>query len=700
MTSPLEFVFNPRRVAVVGASDKPGRMGATFMANLSGFAGDVVPVTPSADTVAGRKAYPRLADIPGGVDLAVVVVPAAAVPAVAADAAAAGVGAAVLIPGGFAETGPDGAALQQEVVDAARRGGVRLVGPNCFGVQNCNTGLNASMATGTPPAGGDIALATQSGAYGMAIYTLALEQNLRFSKVYAAGNKCDIGDAEVLEYLGGDDESAVLCFFLESLDDGRAFFERARQITPHKPLVVAKTGRSTAGARAAVSHTAALAGDATLMAAAFRQAGIVLARSGLEMIDAAKLLDWQPVPGGRRVAIVTNSGGTGVELTDLLSEEGLSVPELSPALQERLRERLPGYASPRNPVDMTPDWARFAELYPFCLEALATSGEVDAVVLILLARSALDPNVATAVVEATARLRAAGNSVPVAVCWVAPRAAQPNADVLHAARIPCFEWPERTARALGHAARYGEHRRRFAGRVTAASPAPAAPVAAAVPAGAAASVASAGAGVLPPDVASGLVTGVGIRVPAQAVRDAAEAAAAAAAEIGFPVVAKLVSDRFVHKSDAGGVRLGLADRAAVAAAAEDLLRLDSGGAVLVQAQAAGQEVIVGGFRDPQLGPVVMAGLGGVFVEALADTAFRVAPIDEDEAAEAWRSLRGWPILAGMRGRPAVDLAALAGTLAAASRLLVAVPAIAELDLNPVFVSPEGAVAVDVRIVAG
>jgi acetyltransferase len=664
-------------------------MGTIFMANLAGFPGDVIPVTPSADTVDGRKAYASLREIPGGVDLAVVVVPAAAVPGVVADAAAAGVGAAVLIPGGFAETGPEGQALQEAVVAAARQGGVRLVGPNCFGVQNCNSGLNASMATGTPPAGGDIALATQSGAYGMAIYTLALEQNLRFSKVYAAGNKCDIGDAEVLEYLGGDDDSAVLCFFLESLDDGRAFFERARAITPHKPVIVAKTGRTEAGARAAVSHTAALAGDAAVMAAAFGQAGVVLARSGLEMVDAAKLLDWQPVPGGSRVAIVTNSGGTGVELTDLLGDEGLSVPELSAGLQARLAEKLPGYASPRNPVDMTPDWARFAELYPFCLETLATSGEVDAVVLILLARSALDRAVATAVVDATARLRAAGNAVPVAVCWVAPRQAQPNADVLHAARIPCFEWPERTARALGHAARYGEHRR-AAARRPASAPAP--------EQGAAPPVLRPG--VVPPDVAAPLVSAFGIRVPAQAVCDDVEGAVAAASDIGFPVVAKLVSERFVHKTDAGGVCLDLGDVGAVRAAAAHLLGLDPAGRVLVQARATGEEAIVGGYRDAQLGPVVMAGLGGVLVEALADTVFRVAPIDEEEAATAWRSLRGWRILAGMRGRPAADLGALAATLAGASRLLAAVPVIRELDLNPVLASPAGAVAVDVRIVVG
>jgi acetyltransferase len=593
------------------------------------------------------------------------------------------VGAAIVISGGFAETGPAGAAEQAAVVEAARVGGVRLVGPNCFGVQNCNAGLNASMATGSPPAGGDIALVTQSGAYGMAIYTLGLDQDLRFSKVCATGNQADIGEAEVLAYLGADDESAVLCFFVESLGDGRAFYERARGITPRKPILVAKTGRTEAGARAAISHTAALAGDARLWEAAFRQAGVVMARSGLEMIDAAKALDWQPVPSGPRVGIVTNSGGTGVELADLLADEGLEVPELSPGLQARLAEALPAYASPRNPVDMTPSWARFAALYPLCLEALARSGEVDLVVLVLLQRSALDPAVAQAVLASARRLAADGPEVPVYVCWVAPRAAQPNADLLQSARLPCFEWPERTARALGHAYRYGRSRAGIRPPPPAAErPAGLAPLAA---------------GLVPPDAAAAVAEAFGIEVAPSALCDGEEEAVAVATRLGYPVVAKVGGRSFVHKSDVGGVRLGLSDEAAVRAAARDLLRLDPDGRVLIQAQRAGEEVIIGGLRDPQAGPVVMVGLGGVLVEVLADVVFRMAPIDAEEAAAALRSLRGYPVLAGARGRPGVDLDALATTLASASRLLAAVGEISELDLNPVLASSDGATAVDLRI---
>ncbi len=665
MTDPLHALFDPRIVAVVGAS---GSLGRTVLRNLEGFRGEVLPVTTSAAEIDGRRTYASLRDLPGPVDLAVVAVPAAAVPAVLSDAGAAGIPTALVLSGGFAEAGQ--AALQAQVVDAARSAGVRLVGPNCFGVQNTATGLNASMATGTPSGGGDIALVTQSGAYGMAITTLGSEQHLRFSKVFSSGNKADVRDAEVLAYLGADQDSAVLCFFLESLEDGRAFCEQARQITTRKPIIAAKTGRTAAGARAAVSHTAALASSVQVWRAALEQAGVVVVGSGLEMIDVAKALDWQPVPAGPRVGIVTNSGGMGVELTDLLVDEGLAVPELSPAVQARLAKFLPGHASPRNPLDITPVWDRFAELYPRCVRELADSGEVDAVVLVLVQRAALDP----AVVEAISRLRV---GLPIYVCWVAPRAAQANAELLQSHRIPCFDWPQRTARAVGHAWRYGQAR-------AAVRPPPAVPER---PSG------------LPPDLASPtLVTAFGIDVPVQALCRTAVEAAEAAARIGMPVVAKLVSAGLVHKSDAGAVRLDLRDEHAVRQAATDLLDLDAAGRVLIQAQASGIEVVVGGYRDPHFGPIVMAGLGGVLVEVLADTVFRLAPIDEQEAAAALQTLRGYPILTGTRGQPGVDLTALAHTIAAASRLLATLPEIAELDLNPVIAGPDSAVAVDVRVV--
>jgi acetate---CoA ligase (ADP-forming) len=683
----LTAVFEPRRVALVGASDQPGKAGELLWRNLSSLPGEVVPVTSSAETVGGRTAYPTLSAVEGEVDLAVIVVPAAAVPPVIRDAAAKGVPAVIVISGGFAEAGPEGARLQDELLATARAGGVRIVGPNCFGVQNCDLPLNASLAAGTPTGGGGISLVTQSGAYGMAVHSLGLDEQLRFAKVYAGGNQVDIGDAELLRYLGDDASSRTLCFFVESLPDGRAFFEAACAVASRKPVIVAKTGRSVAGARAARSHTAGLAGSERILRAALEQAGAILARSGLEMLDVARALDSQPTPAGGRVAVITNSGGTGVELADLLADEGLEVPELSQRLQDELRPLLPPFASPANPVDITPVWTRFTELYPLLVDRLARSGEVDAVVPVLLQRSASEP-VAVGVRDAVARLRADGVQVPVYVCWVAPRTSRPAAELLQEAGVPCFEWPERTARALGHAARYGAARSRVRSssqpsgqhqRPVLATPASLPP------------------GWLDSDAAAKLLAGAGIPTVAGQVCESVDEAAVAAEDLGYPVVAKVLHRTLLHKSESGGVRRELGDLPAVRAAAADLLALAPGAQVLVQRQATGIEVVVGGLRDPQFGPTVMVGLGGVLVETIDDVALGLAPLDRDVGRRLLGRLRGFPLLTGAHGAEAVELDALSDVICAVGDLLVAAPEIAELDLNPVLARSGGCVAVDWRI---
>ena len=334
------------------------------------------------------EAVSSLTEIEGDLDLAVLVVPARAAPLVAAQAAEKGVRAIVVLAGGFAETGDEGAALQAELVEAA--GQVRIVGPNCFGVQNMAIGLNASMTAAGSHEPGGIALITQSGAYGMAIHAMAPDEHLRFGKVYSSGNKADIGDHEAIRYLHADPGTDIICLLAESVTDGAELAAAIRAATPTKPVIIAKTGRSEAGARAARSHTGSLGSDDAIFRAAMRQAGAISVRTGLEMLEAARLLAGQPLPEGARAAIITNSGGTGVELVDLLAAEGVDVPELSPALQARIAKRIPPFASPRNPVDITPIWPRFAELYPWLVDALARSGEVDLVIPVLLQRAAMD----------------------------------------------------------------------------------------------------------------------------------------------------------------------------------------------------------------------------------------------------------------------------------------------------------------------
>lgn len=677
----LAAVFEPRRVALVGASGRPGTAGALLWQNLADFPGEVVPVARGGGSVGGRRAYWSLREVPGPVDLAVVAVPAAAVPQVLRDAGEARVPAVVVISGGFAETGPEGERLQDELLAAARSGGVRVVGPNCLGVQNCDLPLNASLATGTPPSpgGGGISLVTQSGAYGMAIHALGLDEGIRFAKVYAAGNKADIRDSELLRYLGHDPATRTACFFLESLPDGRSFATQAREITRHKPVIVARTGRSSAGARAAASHTAALAGSEGVWRAVLAQAGVVLARSGLEMLDAAAALDTQPPPGGRRVGIITNSGGTGVELVDLLADEGADVPELSPGLQRDLARLLPRYGSARNPVDITPVWSRFTELYPALVERLARSGEVDAVVPVLLQRSA-DARVAGAVRDAVERLRADAVAVPVYVCWVAPRAAHPNASPLREAGVPCFDWPERTARAVGHAVRYGAAR----GHVTVPGTVPSRP----------ASLPPLPSGWLGPDSAGQVLASFGIPIVAGGTCADVTGAAATADELGYPVVVKAVCPGLVHKSAAGGVRLGLTGPAEVRSAAAGQLALAPGARVLVQRQVSGTEFVVGGMRDQEFGPVVMVGLGGIHVEALGDVTFSLAPLSDDTAHRLIAGLRGHPALTRPGGTAPEAIDAVCTVACAVGGLLAAVPEICEIDLNPVMATVAGAVAVD------
>ncbi|MFC6239530.1 acetate--CoA ligase family protein [Longivirga aurantiaca] len=669
----LEALFAPKRIALVGASDRPGSLGALLAANLASFPGEVLPV----------RAGESLRDLGVPVDLAVVAVPAAAAPQVAADAAAAGVTAMIVLSGGFAESGPDGALLQEEMLRAAAPEGgsrVRVVGPNCFGVQNCDLPLNASIARGTPVGGGGISVVSQSGAYGMAVHDLAHEEHVRFAKVCAPGNTSDVSVAELLEALGEDPATTTVCMLLESVADGRELMATARAVAARVPVFVLKTGRSEAGARAATSHTAALASSAAVWRGALHQAGLVEVRSGQELLDAARAVDGQPLPAGDRVAIITNSGGTGVELADLLADEGLAVPALSPALQERVRALLPAYASPVNPVDVTTAWSLFPTIYPALVDLLARSGEVDAVVAVLLQRSATDPATVQGVAAAVQALRADGVAVPVHVCWVAPRSADDLARELQGAGVPVLPWPPRAARALGLARRAARARDRLARGSAAPRTAPG-------------STPGPDVDVTDPEAAARLLRGFGVEVVASVECRTAEEAEQAAS---FPAVVKV--GRAAHRTELDGVRLGLSDRAEVrAAAAELLLRSPT---VLVSPQLAGVEVAVGAVRDPDFGPVVMVGAGGIWVETLDDTAFALAPLGLDDARELVAGLRIHAVLAGGRGQEPADLEALARLLVAAGDALVGLPDVAALDLNPVLVSAQAAVAVDWKLLPG
>jgi acetyltransferase len=702
MTDWGEATFNPRSVALIGASAKAGKLGQVLMRNLlDGYPGALLPINPGETEIMGRPAYARVQDAPGPIDLAVLALPPEACAEAMRDCAEAGARVALVLSGGFAEAGPEGRARQDALVAAAQAGGVRLIGPNCFGLYNCNLGLNASMGLGLPPKGGTISLVTQSGAYGMAIFVLAQERRLRFAKILSHGNKADVSDHEILDYFAQDAETRVLCLFLESVSHGRAFYEALARVARHKPVVIAKTGRSPAGRRAAASHTAALTGDDVAFVTAVRQAGAILAASGLEMVDIAEGLSRQPTPPGRRVGIITNSGGTGVELTELCERLGLSVPELPPDAQAQITPLIPAYASARNPVDVTPAWARFPTMYAGSVEALYACAEIDIIMPILLQRSALMRENVEAVRDTVLRCQhERGIAKPTYICWVAGREGAENQALLQEAGIPVYEWPERAARVAAAIGAYAEACYARAGYRAEPEPPPSHACAQAAPIIAAAR--AQGRSQLLETEVKLLLAAYGASIPRETLCGSAADAQASAQALHAPCVLKIVSPDISHKSDVGGVRVGVAP-ADVSAAFEAMLAAVRAAqpaarilGVSVQELVRGQEVIVGGLRDDDFGPLLLFGLGGVFVELLRDVSYRLAPANADELHAMIRDVRGYAVLAGARGQATADLDAIARTLQAVAWVLNDFPEIVEIDLNPVLAGPQAAVVADGR----
>ncbi len=701
--------FNPRSIALVGASAKSSKLGYILMRNLvDGYPGTLYPINPGEAEVMGLRAYARLQDVPQAVDLAVIALPPEACVQAMRDCAESGAKTALVLSGGFAEVGEEGLARQQAMLEVARAGGVRLIGPNCFGLYNCNLGLNASMGFGLPPKGGNISLVTQSGAYGMAIWSLAQQRHLRFAKILSHGNKADLTDHEILDYFAQDDETSVLCLFLESVSNGRAFYEALARTAQRKPVVITKTGRSSAGQRAAASHTAALTGDATAFVTAVRQAGAILAESGLEMVDIAEALSRQPLPPGRRVGIITNSGGTGVEITDMCIRYGLEVPELPPATQDRIAPLLPTYASARNPVDITPLWSRFPAMYGGSIEALYDCDEIDIIIPILLQRSALmSENVEKVRDTVLAYQRTRGIAKPTYVCWVVGNEGDENQAVLQEAGIPVYEWPERTARTTAAVAKYAASRRLSTSSSDASNAGePESPPTAAFEEARMiiAAARAQGRTTLLENEVKALLSAYGARVTHETLCTSSAQAQAAAAELGGPCVLKIVSPDISHKSDVGGVRVGVLP-AEVGRVYEEMLatvRAKQPTAnilgISMQELVSGQEVIIGGLRDREFGPLVMFGLGGVFVEVLRDVAYRLVPTTAHELQAMIHEVQGYPLLEGIRGHAAVNIASLTKTLQAAAWLLAAFPEINELDLNPVIASTDAAIVADGRAV--
>ncbi|MDQ3640670.1 MAG: GNAT family N-acetyltransferase [Actinomycetota bacterium] len=683
----------PRSVAVIGASRKPSTIGNQVLRNLleGGFVGPVYPVNPSAPHVASVKAYPTVLDVPDDVDLAVVAVPAAAVAGVVDQCAQKGVVGLVVLSAGFGEVGAAGATAQQELRAHARRNGMRLVGPNCIGVANTAVGLNATFS---PYAArpGRIAMQSQSGALGITILERSTRIGVGVSSFVSVGNKADVSGNDLLQYWETDPGTDVILVYLESFGNPRKFSRIARRVSRRKPIVAVKSGRSTAGVRAASSHTAAMASSDVAVDALFRQTGVIRVDTLDELFDMALLLSSQPLPAGRRIAIVGNSGGPGILATDACEGAGLEVPELSPATQAMLRRVVDPNGAVANPVDLVAGATPAA--YEDALRIVLGDDEVDAAIVINTATFAAPSSDVASVL----RRVAAETDKPVVGSFLAwPEMRPLIAGEPGEAAVPAFASPEPAARALARAADYSAWRRRPPGEV---------PPLEAFDAGRAQGLVDAflrarpEGGWLPTEQVGELLSAIGVPVLETVTVSGVEHAAEEADRVGYPVVLKASGPALVHKSDVGGVRVGLGSAPEVTGAYRDMAsRLGDGmtGAIVQPMARPGVETIIGVVHDRLFGPLVMFGLGGVATELLGDRAFRILPLTDVDAAELVRGLRSSPLLFGYRGGPPVAVDALEDVLQRVARLAAVVPQLAELDLNPAIVSSAGVEVVDARI---
>jgi acetyl coenzyme A synthetase (ADP forming)-like protein len=693
----LEAFFHPSSIAVIGASRDPEKLGYAVLSNLveGGFKGALYPVNPKAGEILGLEAYSSVLSVSGPIDLAVIVIPYKFVPAVLDECGQKGVPAAVVISAGFREAGREGLERERELIEIARRHSIRLIGPNCLGVIDTHTPLNATFAAGMPP-GGPIAFMSQSGALGTAVLDLAMAGRIGFSRFVSLGNKADVNEVDLLQAWVDDPESRVILIYVEGLPDGQKFLEVARQVTQKKPVVAIKSGITSAGSRAVSSHTGSLAGSEAAYRAAFRQAGVIRADSMSLLFDYSRAFAYQSLPAGDRIAIVTNAGGPGILATDALERSGLQLARFKPETIEELMAGLPGAASAANPVDVLGD--ALADRYEHGIELVLGDPAVDGLIVIVTPQAMTQ-------IEDTAHAvgrMAAGSEKPVLGCFMGEARIDAGVQVLRQYGVPNYAFPEQAAAALAAMVAYREARARPIY----------APAHFDVDAEAARSVfdraRAEGRVSIGESEARAILEAYGFPVPPSRLVKTAEEAVEAAEEMGYPIVLKIASPDILHKTDVGGVRLNLNSPTDVRDAFDLIVyratRYVPGarvwGCLAQKMMPPGREVLIGMSRDPQFGPLVAFGLGGVYVEALKDVVFRIAPFSREEAAQMIREIRSYPLLEGVRGEPPADHEAMVDALCRVGQLVTDFPEIVELDVNPLMVFEEGrgAVALDMRLV--
>jgi acetyltransferase len=688
---------NPRGVAVIGASRTPGKLGHDVLHNVIryGYQGAVYPINPASDEILGLKSYASVLQTPGPVDLAVVVIPSRYVAHSLTECGAKGVKGAVVISAGFREVGSEGRQREREIVDIARRYGMRLLGPNSLGLIDTTCQLNASFAAGMPRPG-TIAFLSQSGALCTAILDMALADNMGFSRFVSLGNKADVDEVDLIQAWQDDPHTRVVMAYVEGIESGPEFMQIARQVSCDKPILVIKSGTTSAGSRAVSSHTGTLAGSERAYEAAFRQCGVIRAQSVQDLFDYGIAFARQPLPANDRVAIITNAGGPGIMAADACELAGLQLASLETETLQMLRGALPAAASVLNPVDLLGD--ALADHYSLALKALLADPNVGGVVVILT------PQVMTQVQE-TARIigeLAKGRAKPVLASFMGAEMVMPGIRLLQEFGVPNYPVPERAVAALAAMTRHRRWRERpplavetFAvdrervGRILAR-------------------VRAEGRLGLGDAETGEILEAYGLRTPRTLLARSADEAVRLAVEIGFPVALKIAAPDILHKTEVGGVQLNVGSLAEVRGAfgwlvyrADELLPgVEIWGCLVQEMVRGGKAVIVGMKRDPHFGPLLTFRLGGVYVEALRDVASRVAPFDRRDAQAMIREIRSFTLLRGVGGEPLADLEALVEALLRLSQLATDFPEIAEFEISPLVVLEEGqgVIGIDMRLV--
>lgn len=694
----LETLIRPKSIAVIGASRTPGKVGYSILNNLilSGFEGKVIPINPSADEILGLKCYKTPTDAGIPIDFTIIVVPNKLVKSALEESYQAGAKSVCVITAGFKEVGPEGALLEKEIAQYCKEHRMRLLGPNCLGIINTENNMNASFATQMPRKG-SISVISQSGALCTAILDWSVGRGVGLAKLISIGNKADISEIDLLQMLGEDEQTKVIACYLENIVRGEEFIKIAEQVASIKPVVILKVGTTQAGSRAASSHTGSLAGEDIAYGAAFRRAGVIRAETFESLFDYASALAMQPLPKGNRVAVITNAGGPGIMAADAIENSGLQVKPLQSEISTALKQKLPPAASVANPIDVLGD--ADPERYAMALNAALDDDTIDSVIVILTPQAMTQPaETARAIIK---NLR--GNK-PVLAAFMGGADVMPARDELVLANLPDYPSPERAVYALKAMCDYSAWRRRPP-RVVMRFPVNRRRIERIIR-----RQMREGSTFINEVDAKEILRAYDFYVPPGAVARTDEEAVTVADRIGYPVAMKIVSPDIIHKSDIGGVRLNLSNPSQVRDAFDlMMLRVTRKmpnakilGIYVEKMAKQGREVILGMHRDPQFGPMLMFGLGGIFVEVMKDVSFYLAPITEEEALQMLVGTRSYALLKGTRGQSAVDVHAIAQALQKMSQLATEFPGIHEIDINPFIVGEVGTppTVADARMILG